>query len=139
MTPLAEEKNLDLKIDVSQAPSTLMVDVLRLQQLVTNLVSNAIRYTESGSVQVNCRQVDDQSWAISVTDTGIGIEKEEQSRIFDPYVRSNTQTKLVAGTGLGLAIAQRIVTLMQGKIAVVSEAGKGSTFTVVLPLVEPNG
>lgn len=133
--PLALEKKLSLSIDIANAPQSLVTDALRLQQLVTNLVSNAIRYTQTGSVTVIARQIDDDFWEIAVADTGVGIEEDAQSEIFDPYVRSNAYTQSVAGTGLGLAIVKRIVTLMEGTIQLTSEVGVGSTFTVVLPLL----
>ncbi|MEO1093810.1 MAG: sensor histidine kinase [Cyanobacteria bacterium J06638_28] len=137
LEPLAAEKELQLEIDVSQAPASLITDALRIQQLVTNLVSNAIRYTESGSVRVQCRQIDGENWEIAVADTGIGIVETDRTAIFDPYVRSDSETRAIAGTGLGLAIVKRIVTLMNGSIEVTSEVGVGSTFTISLPLIQP--
>jgi signal transduction histidine kinase len=132
---IAEEKGLALTIDVEHAPRQVITDSLRLQQLVTNLVGNAIRYTEEGCVQVICQQRDASFWEIQVADTGIGIEEDARSQIFDPYARSNSQTQYTAGTGLGLAIVQSITTLMKGDIKLTSEVGKGSVFTIVLPLV----
>ena len=137
LEPLALEKGLRLDTDISQAPQSVMTDSLRLQQLVTNLVSNAIRYTNTGSVQITCHQTNAESWEIAVTDTGIGIAEADQLRIFDPYTQASAQTNANAGTGLGLAIVQRIVTLMNGTITVTSEVGVGSTFTLVLPLIRP--
>jgi len=102
---------------------------------VTNLVSNGIRYTKSGTVQVTCHVLSDQQWAIAVTDTGIGIAPEDQAHIFDPYFRVGASgTHLPESTGLGLAIVCRLVKLLQGKIEIVSQLGVGSTFTVILPL-----
>ena len=138
LEPLALEKELTLNIDVSAAPQQVVTDALRLQQIVTNLVGNAIRYTDEGSVTVTCRQINVELWEIAVTDTGIGIAEEDRSLIFDPYIQSNPQTRSIAGTGLGLAIVQRIVMLMGGTIEVVSEVNVGSTFTVMLPLVKPD-
>jgi signal transduction histidine kinase len=136
LEPLALEQELTLNIDVSQAPNSIMTDPLRLQQLVINLVSNAIRYTQEGSVSVTCRQRDADSWEIAVSDTGIGIAPEQHAQIFDPYVQVSGDTSPADSTGLGLAIVQRIVTLMEGTISVTSELGEGSTFTVVLPLIK---
>ncbi|NJM99903.1 MAG: HAMP domain-containing histidine kinase [Phormidesmis sp. RL_2_1] len=134
LEPLALEKGLKLNIDVSQAPDSVMTDPLRLQQIVINLVSNAIRYTNEGSVNVTCRQQGADAWEIAVTDTGIGIAPEQRSRIFDPYVQVGGATPAADSTGLGLAIVQRIVTLMEGTISVTSELGEGSTFTIRLPI-----
>jgi hypothetical protein len=136
LEPLALEKGLDLNIDVSQAPESVMTDPLRLQQLVINLVSNAIRYTNQGGVSVTCRQIDADNWEIAVIDTGVGIAPDEQSQIFDPYMQVSSQEHSADSTGLGLAIVQRIITLMAGSISVTSELGEGSTFTVVLPMTQ---
>lgn len=137
MEPLALEKELALKISIDIGAEPIMGDGLRLQQLVTNLVTNAIRYTESGEVSFTARWVDATTWEILVADTGIGISEEAQSRIFDPYVQADPQQQSTASSGLGLAIVQRIVTLMEGTISVASQPGEGSTFTVVLPLIRP--
>lgn len=136
LEPLALEKELSLTIDTREVPPLMITDALRLQQLVTNLVSNAIRYTEAGSITITARQIDADTWEIAVTDTGMGIEEEARAQIFDPYVRSNFDTQAIAGTGLGLAIVKRIVTLMKGTIQLTSEVGVGSTFTVVLPIIQ---
>lgn len=135
--PLAEEKGLNLSVETSQAPQNVMTDPLRIQQLVTNLVSNAIRYTEEGNIWVICHQVNEQFWELKVIDTGIGIEEKVRSLIFDPYNRNFSNATSATGLGLGLAIVERIVHLMEGSIQVESEVGKGSTFTVILPIAKP--
>lgn len=136
LEPLIGEKNLQISIDCSSSLSQVITDPLRLQQIVTNLVSNAIRYTQLGKIEINCHKLDNKKWAIAVSDTGIGIEKESQSQIFQPYFRVATEQKsyLHDSTGLGLAIVSRLVKLLHGKIEVVSQVGVGSTFTVTLPL-----
>ncbi|OUL21234.1 HAMP domain-containing sensor histidine kinase [Nostoc sp. 106C] len=134
--PLARAKELALIVNCARAPDQVITDPLRFQQILTNLLSNAIRYTESGSVTLDCWQVSQQQWAISVTDTGIGIPLDAQTEIFQPYFRAVTEQKSPGsdGTGLGLAIVSRLVQLMHGEINVVSKLGEGSTFTVLLPL-----
>jgi signal transduction histidine kinase len=134
--PLARAKELSLVVNCDRAPEKVIVDPLRLQQILTNLLSNAIRYTESGSIELECWVADEKQWAISVTDSGIGISPDAQAKIFDPYFRAVKGLKLQNsdGTGLGLAIVSRLVELMGGEIKVLSELGKGSTFTVILPL-----
>ncbi|MBF2008552.1 MAG: HAMP domain-containing histidine kinase [Chlorogloeopsis fritschii C42_A2020_084] len=134
--PLARAKELSLVVNCDRAPEKAIVDPLRLQQILTNLLSNAIRYTESGSIELECWVADEKQWAISVTDSGIGISPDAQAKIFDPYFRAVKGLKLQNsdGTGLGLAIVSRLVELMGGEIKVLSELGKGSTFTVILPL-----
>jgi hypothetical protein len=136
LQPLADNKNLQMGVDCDRAPEEVVTDPLRLQQIVTNLVSNAIRYTESGSVKIKCETLGIDKWTIVVYDTGIGIEPEDQAQIFEPYFRiaSGTKSFLPDSTGLGLAIVSRLVKLLQGEISLVSEMGVGSTFTVSLPL-----
>jgi hypothetical protein len=135
LQPLASAKELQMVVDCEQAPEKVLTDPLRLQQVVTNLLSNAIRYTESGTVQLRCQKLSDNQWSIAVTDTGVGIAPEDQSRIFDPFFRvGNSDTYLPDSTGLGLAIVSQLVQLMQGKIELISQVGVGSTFTVILPL-----
>lgn len=135
LEPLASGKNLQMVIDCSRNPIQIVTDSLRLQQIVTNLVSNAIRYTESGTVKIRYETLDEDKWAIAVSDTGIGIEKEALARIFEPYFRvGSNKSYLPDSTGLGLAIVARLVKLLQGEIKVDSQIGIGSTFTVTLPL-----
>ncbi|HEY9599004.1 MAG TPA: sensor histidine kinase [Cyanophyceae cyanobacterium] len=136
LEPMARSKELKMEIDCDRAPRALLTDSLRLQQVVTNLVSNAIRYTESGSIQITCQQIDNDNWAIAVSDTGIGISTEDKGHIFEPYFRVDCGERgyLPDSTGLGLAIVSRLVNLLQGKIELVSQVGVGSTFTVVFPL-----
>jgi hypothetical protein len=136
LEPLALSKHLKMVVDCSLAPARIVTDSLRLQQIITNLLSNAIRYTQAGKIQLTCQQVSDKKWAIAVSDTGNGIAPEDQARIFDPFFRvgSSEQPYLAESTGLGLAIVSRLVKLLQGKIELVSQVGSGSTFTVILPL-----
>lgn len=136
LEPLAREKDLKLEVTSDLAPTQVLTDSLRLQQIVTNLLSNAIRYTETGSIQLKCFTQPDNKWTISITDTGIGIAEEEQKHIFEPYYRvgSNNRSYLPDSTGLGLAIVSQLVELIQGRIELVSQVGVGSTFTVILPL-----
>ncbi|BAZ50878.1 histidine kinase [Nostoc sp. NIES-4103] len=133
--PLARAKELSVVVDCDRAPEQVITDPLRFQQILTNLLSNAIRYTESGTVRLECWTESQQQWAISVTDTGIGISFDAQTQIFNPYFRAVTDPKVQGsdGTGLGLAIVSRLVELMHGEIKVLSQPGKGSTFTVILP------
>lgn len=136
LEPLARVKDLKIVVECDGAPEQVFTDALRLQQIVTNLASNAIRYTNSGSIKVTCQLLADDQWAIAVSDTGIGIALEEQAHIFEPFVQgsSTNKSQLPDSTGLGLAIVSRLVKLLQGKIGLVSQVGVGSTFTVILPL-----
>jgi signal transduction histidine kinase len=135
LKPLADAKELELVVDCDRAPEKVLTDPLRLQQIVTNLLSNAIRYTKSGSVQLTCQMSSDNHWSTMISDTGVGIAPENQPRVFDPFFQvSNSGIRLADSTGLGLAIVSQLVKLMQGEIKLVSQVGVGSTFTVILPL-----
>ncbi|PHJ55890.1 ATPase [Nostoc linckia z18] len=138
--PLVAAKELSLVVECERAPNEVTIDPLRFQQILTNLLSNAIRYTESGSIHLHCWRISQQQWAISVTDTGIGISPDVQTQIFNPYFRELTAPKVQSsdGTGLGLAIVSQLVQLMHGEIQVDSQLGKGSTFTVILPINSEN-
>jgi signal transduction histidine kinase len=137
MEPLARAKNLVIMVDCSKAPIEVITDSLHLQQIVTNLVSNAIRYTEAGSIEISCKQQDTKKWVLTVSDTGIGISKRDQVKIFEAYFRVNREDKSSPpdSTGLGLAIVSRLVKLLQGEIKVISEVDKGSTFEVTFPAI----
>lgn len=137
LEPLAVGKNLHIVVDCDSTPKQIITDSFQLQQVVINLVSNAIRYTESGSISIVSQVLDNDKWAIAVSDTGVGIAPEDQCLIFQPFSRaaSSQMSYLPDSTGLGLAIVSRLVKLLQGEINVVSEVGVGSTFTVTLPFV----
>jgi signal transduction histidine kinase len=141
MQPLASEKELKIVVNIERAPKQVFTDSLRLQQVVMNLMSNAIRYTEkSGKIEVNCEKLENEQWAIAISDNGIGIDPEDRKHIFEPYFQvGELATRLPNSTGLGLAIVSRLVKLLQGKIELISQVGIGSTFTVFFPLkVETN-
>ncbi|BAZ15207.1 histidine kinase [Calothrix sp. NIES-4071] len=134
--PLASAKGLELKVNCDNAPKQVVTDPLRLQQIIINLVSNAIRYTEAGYVTVECYSLPDFNWSLSVKDTGIGIRIEDQAHIFEPFGRAQHPGKQHPpdSTGLGLAIVARLVKLLQGEISLTSAPGMGTTFSVTLPL-----
>jgi len=134
--PLAVSRGLELKVVCENAPNQILIDPLRLQQILTNLGSNAIRYTEAGCVMIVCQTLSDRQWLLAVSDTGVGISPEDQARIFEPYFRvaASGQALTPDSTGLGLAIVVQLVKLLQGEISLESELGVGSTFTVTLPM-----
>lgn len=135
MTELAREKGLDFAVRVNGAPAQVIADADRLQQVLVNLVGNAIKFTDKGSVDVNMTTVDAQTWGISVSDTGDGISTEQLPDIFEPFRRaSNYATRTRQGAGLGLSIARQLVTMMGGTISVQSKVGEGSTFKIQLPI-----
>jgi signal transduction histidine kinase len=132
LNPLAKEKGLTLTI----ITESVMVecDHGRLRQILVNLIGNAIKFTPAGSIEVRASS-DEQNLYIAVKDTGIGIPKELHQRIFEEFQQAdNSPTRQFQGTGLGLAITRRLVEMHGGSIFVESEVGKGSTFSVTLPL-----
>ena len=135
LEPTARQKNLEIILDCDRAPQCVQTDPLRLQQIMTNLVSNAIRYSESGKVTVTCEAKGDREWSMAVVDTGVGIGLEAQQQIFEPYFRvADKGSYSLNSTGLGLAIVDKLVKLLQGKIDLVSKLNEGSSFTVTFPI-----
>jgi signal transduction histidine kinase len=136
MTVLAQAKGLRLTCEVAaDIPPLLAGDRDRLQQILFNLVSNAVKFTEAGTVQVDIHCSDSTQWAMVVTDTGPGIPVEARTRIFEPFGQvDSSMTRNHDGTGLGLSIVKQLTELMDGQISLESEAGQVSTLTVRLPL-----
>lgn len=140
MEILAQRKGLtfDAAIDANM-PELLLGDEQRLQQIIVNLIGNAIKFTKQGRVSLRFYLLNSDQWAIEISDTGVGIPPEAQEYIFEPFRQvDNTITRENRGTGLGLSITRQLVQLMGGEIRLQSELGKGSTFTVILPLIPYN-
>jgi signal transduction histidine kinase len=139
MDKISADKGLTLTSSISpDMPETLNNDPERLQQILVNLVNNAIKFTNKGGVNVRVYYVTEEHWAFDVTDTGPGIAIEDQKYIFDPFRQiEGTATRAHGGIGLGLSIVKRIVDLMGGRIFVQSTVGQGTTFTVILPFEPP--
>lgn len=127
----AGEKSVDLRLEWSNTlPALVRVDPLRVKQVLTNLVSNAVKFTHDGEIVVRVEQTTDHLIRVSVQDTGIGILAEQLDRIFDPFQQAGGHiARSYGGTGLGLAICKQIVELLGGEIEVVSQPDKGSIFT----------
>jgi signal transduction histidine kinase len=115
-------------------PLEITGDLQRLQQILVNLTSNAIKFTGEGRVALRAYMPDPDNWALAVADTGCGISEEGQKIIFEPFRRGKDVAQKYGGAGLGLSIAKQLVELMGGEIQLESEVGRGSTFTVVLPI-----
>lgn len=131
--PLAEAKGLLLESAIAPGVGTVIADPRRVEQVLLNLLSNAIKFTEKGSIRIVCSQEGDNV-RISVTDTGIGITREDQRKLFQPFTQVQSGlTRQYEGTGLGLSISKRLVSIMGGDIGVESEPGKGSTFWFTVP------
>ncbi len=147
--PLAESRGLDTSFEVDQAvPATAVGDGGRVHQVLTHLVQNAIKFTESGGVEVRAGLASaapgahdatrgGATWVeLAVTDTGIGIPEERLHTLFEPFTQVDpSATRSYAGVGLGLAICRDLVALMGGQLEATTAVGEGTTFTVLLPLV----
>ncbi len=129
-----QQKNLSLKLEMEDEPVFIRADAFKLEQAFINLLDNAIKYTEKGGILISLKREDD-SVQICVKDTGIGIGKEDLSRIFERfYVADKSRSRSLGGTGLGLSIVKHIVLLHNGTIDVQSTPGAGTRFIINLPL-----
>ncbi|MFT3895452.1 MAG: ATP-binding protein [Anaerolineales bacterium] len=137
---LAQNKGLKFTTSVeSGLPAELFGDERRLRQIIINLAGNAIKFTKDGEVCVKLLYPAEDAWAIQVTDTGVGISQELRAIIFEPFRQvNNSITRDNRGIGLGLSITKQLVELMNGRIMLESELGKGSIFTVILPIKKGN-
>ena len=132
--PLAEKKGLGLEVEVGAGIGTVVSDARRVEQVLLNLLNNAVKFTERGKVVVRAG-VEAGGVRIAVADTGIGIKAEDMSKLFEPFRQIDTGlSRQHEGTGLGLAICRRLAELLGGEIEAESEWGKGSEFTLTLPL-----
>ena len=137
---IVDEKDLDFSISISsELPESLIGDEGRINQILTNLASNAVKFTDEGSVSVRIGLYDQMHWSIEVEDTGPGIPDDQLDAVFQAYrqVQRINGAKKVKGTGLGLAITRNLAELMGGRLELESEVGEGSRFLVILPLVVP--
>lgn len=133
VSPLAEKKGLAVRLEKQAGIGMFTGDKRRVEQVVINLLNNAIKFTDKGFVELSC-SANGPDIVISVRDTGIGIKPEDMERIFKPFQQIDTGlSRRHEGTGLGLSITRKLIDMMGGKILVQSEVGKGSTFTVILP------
>lgn len=138
LAPVAEKKGIDFAVTVTRSvPVALCGDVARIRQVIMNLVGNAIKFTESGSVRLLADMYEDDRGngflSISVSDTGIGIKPEDQTTIFERFTQGDASiSRKFGGTGLGLAIVRELVEMMGGSISLSSELGVGSEFTATI-------
>jgi signal transduction histidine kinase len=140
VAPLIERKRLTFTSEMDgDVPQTLLGDRERLNQILMNLVENAVKFTETGGIRIRIFQPDASHWSLQVSDTGIGIPQEAQAHIFDAFwqVDGSHVGEVNQGIGLGLSIVEQLTTLMKGEITVNSEPGHGTTFTITLPLLLP--
>ncbi|GEM_PF-200137 len=130
VTPMAQKKGLELSLDLADDINMVTTDQRRLEQVILNLLNNAVKFTEHGSVRVTCRS-ENGSFLLAVTDTGIGMPADELKNLFQPFHQIDTGlARKHEGTGLGLSICKRLLNMMGGKIWVESQVDVGSTFYV---------
>src|SRR3954462_13342162 len=139
--PVAEEKGLTFDIRVDDAlPASIVTDEQRLQQVLRNLLSNAFKFTHTGTVTLEVRRDAGERISFAVTDTGVGIAGDKLASIFESFQQADgTTSRKYGGTGLGLSISREISRLLGGEIRVASAVGEGSSFTLVLPLAHRTG
>jgi signal transduction histidine kinase/DNA-binding response OmpR family regulator len=136
--PIAGTDAVTLSFDVDPELGELETDEGKVSQILKNLISNALKFTEEGHVQVAATRGPNGSVTFSVTDTGIGIPLEDQERVFEEFAQiDNPLQKKVKGTGLGLSLSRRLAEILGGTLTVTSTPGAGSTFTLVVPRVHP--
>lgn len=132
--PLARKKGLSVHATLDGAPAEVDSDVTKVRQIVLNLLTNAIKFTEEGEVRISAAATP-EGWTITVQDTGIGLSDDEIPKIFEEFYQvDSSSTRKAGGTGLGLPICHKTALLLGGELAVESVPGTGSTFTVSLPL-----
>ncbi|HJT79040.1 MAG TPA: HAMP domain-containing sensor histidine kinase, partial [Gemmataceae bacterium] len=133
--PMAEKKNIDLRVQLAPDVPVLKQDVLKLQQILSNLLSNAVKFTPEGGRVLLKAEAEGGDLVLTVSDTGVGIAPEEQELVFEKFRQAgNPLTREHAGTGLGLSIVRELCKLLGGEVVLHSDLGRGSTFTVRLPL-----
>ena len=132
--PLAHARHLDVQVVKPLVETIIQTDPTKVRQMLVNLLSNAVKFTDEGSVRVTGEVVGGQV-ILTVSDTGVGIDAEHHQRIFEPFWQVEQKaTRRSSGTGLGLTVTRRLVNLMGGDINVTSESGRGTTFTIMLPV-----
>ena len=138
LRPMVRDRKLEMRFDVPCEPVVVLGDTIQLERVLLNLLSNALKFTRDGGSVVTSLQAVDGEACVAVTDTGIGIPREEQDALFQRFFRASTAQDLaIQGTGLGLSIVAGIVAVHGGRIGVESESGVGTTFTVRMPLADP--
>jgi signal transduction histidine kinase/CheY-like chemotaxis protein len=144
LSPQASLKGLDLTSNIDHGLGPVLVgDSIRIRQILLNLLNNAVKFTEKGKVHLEINRISESAEEVelrfAVTDTGIGISAEDQTKLFQSFTQADTSTtRRFGGSGLGLAICRKLVELMGGNIGLDSEPGKGSTFHLTIKLGKPN-
>jgi signal transduction histidine kinase len=136
LEPIILRSKLPVVLDLPKSLKPIKSDRQKVKQIVLNLLSNALKFTHHGTVTIGVRSnAADRALTVSVVDTGIGIAPSDQEKIFEDFRQlDNSPTRAYSGTGLGLSICRRLAQMLNGDISVRSEVGKGSAFTLTLPL-----
>jgi len=136
LEPIIMQRKLTVTIDVPRELQPIATDRQKVKQILLNLLSNSLKFTHHGGVTIAARRnAKEKTLTLSVTDTGIGIANADQDRIFEDFRQlDNSPTRAYGGTGLGLSICRRLAQMLDGHISVRSQVGRGSTFTLTLPL-----
>jgi len=136
LEPIIMRSKLSIVLDLPKDLKPITSDRQKVKQILLNLLSNALKFTHHGSVTMTARRnTNDRTMTLSVSDTGIGIAPLDQDKIFEDFRQlDNSPTRAYGGTGLGLSICRRLAQMIDGRITLQSEVGKGSTFTLTLPL-----
>ena len=138
INPMAEKKGLMVSTVIDPEKIMIYSDRRRIEQILINLVNNAVKFSDHGNIRIQCT-IEDENVIIHVIDSGIGIKREDMENLFKPFQQIQTGiSRQYEGTGLGLSICKRLVELLGGKIWVESEWGSGSTFSFTLPLKTGN-
>lgn len=133
-TPDATRKGLEMKINLDPQLEVLYSSKLYVREILQNFMTNALKYTEKGSITINARTKDGKGVEFAITDTGIGISKSDQERVYDKFFRSDDfRTRKTNGTGLGLYVTLKLARLLHAELNLTSELNHGSTFTVFIP------
>ena len=133
VSPLSEKKGISLQVDIADDVSSVTSDQQRLEQVILNLLNNAVKFTEKGHVHISCR-ADNDHYFLSVSDTGIGMRPEELPGLFQPFHQIDAGlSRKREGTGLGLSICKKLMDMLDGTIDVQSQWGRGSIFTIRFP------
>lgn len=138
MRPLAERRNNRFELSYPSTIGAIVIDVVRLRQIIFNVLGNAIKFTEHGVVSLaveRLRENDREFVAFAISDTGIGMTPEQCAKLFQPFSQADSSTtRRYGGTGLGLVISKSLCTLLGGELQFESILGQGSTFTVIVPV-----
>jgi signal transduction histidine kinase len=137
--PMAAAKNIDFIVELLDEDQAIQTDGTKLRQMLVNLLSNGIKFTEKGEVRVGL-SVRNGTFEVSIADTGVGIPAENIEEVFEPFWQAEqTATRKTGGTGLGLSVTRKLARLLGGDVTVASKVGVGTTFLLTLPMKAPAG